>query len=751
MAYTPNRAVSSAGGTEGRQQFIWEIAAATVADKPGILSLVAVNDSGVRTPYFYWTDSNGILRQHTSIPTNQDSDGSAVGAAASVTLDTAYDNGATVNGAISPGTAIKLGGAGASDNVSIYHDATDLYFTVNAGDLRITAADDIFLVATGGNIDLGSSALGTTGTINIGADSVNLTLGASGATDAYIQFNGTDLILYSSLAGAQTLSSLASPTLTNPTVTGDLTITDGKHTWTDAAAEVAGAWTFSNTTTDAIQITSGDTTGNVLSITANSITTNGAALYVASSLTAGYFAEFYNGAANVFTVGRYGATVIGGNAGTDVLTVTAGDVQLTAGDIDIDLGVITIDNTADEGNTIKRNNATGTAPVLEIEETHATGGTTLLIDSNATDANDALQVTHDGTGYGLSVIGTAVTGKQALFQGPASQTVSSVVVDGTTGSWIGAAATGMLHLSSDGALVADASLLRISSTGAISAANDGACLEVVETGAAKATTYAVRIASTSNEALHVDTGLSLFDERITITLDDNTGPALAITNPDTTGNTNAVTIAPSGSGAGLQISPQEADTMAISVVGLASSTVSQIKVDGSAGAGWLGAANIGMLHLVNDGTYADVAASELYIGNSGVPVNDSRGHCLRIVDTGNAAAGTMAYPVYISSNDATVGGVYLTTAAGTTALNVAAGKASFAEIATFATGLCTYCADTDTANPPTNANMISAFGAAATVGAGFIGIIDDANGHANEYICWSDGTKFWYVTGTAGA
>lgn len=53
--------------------------------------------------------------------------------------------------------------------------------------------------------------------------------------------------------------------------------------------------------------------------------------------------------------------------------------------------------------------------------------------------------------------------------------------------------------------------------------------------------------------------------------------------------------------------------------------------------------------------------------------------------------------------------------------------------------------------PPTNAEMVSAFGAAATVGAGFIALVDDNNGHADEFIVWSDGTKYWYATGTACA
>uniref|UniRef100_A0A6M3IHZ4 Uncharacterized protein n=1 Tax=viral metagenome TaxID=1070528 RepID=A0A6M3IHZ4_9ZZZZ len=57
--------------------------------------------------------------------------------------------------------------------------------------------------------------------------------------------------------------------------------------------------------------------------------------------------------------------------------------------------------------------------------------------------------------------------------------------------------------------------------------------------------------------------------------------------------------------------------------------------------------------------------------------------------------------------------------------------------------------DFNSSNPPTNAELISEFGAAATVGVGFTAIVDDADGHANEYLIFSDGTKYWYITAAA--
>lgn len=67
------------------------------------------------------------------------------------------------------------------------------------------------------------------------------------------------------------------------------------------------------------------------------------------------------------------------------------------------------------------------------------------------------------------------------------------------------------------------------------------------------------------------------------------------------------------------------------------------------------------------------------------------------------------------------------------------------------TGMRTVMSTADVSNPPTDAECIAAFGAAATVGAGFFAFIDDNAGHANEYLVFSDGTKYWQVTATACA
>jgi len=404
------------------------------------------------------------------------------------------------------------------------NSGADAKFTVGAdGATTIAgvAAGTAALTLTAGDITV------TSGAINIAADSQNLTLGASGATDSYIQFDGSDLIFYdSTLGGTRTLSQLAGGGLVSPTISGNMVITDGTLTWTDASDEQAGTFTFNGTSVTDIGVTSATTSGTCLSITADSITT-GSIFYAESStsgMTTGNFYEAYNGSATVFEVGLYGAVTIAGNAATDVLTVTAGDIQLTAGDIDIDLGRITVDNTADEGNTIKRNNATGTAPVLEVEQTHATGGVSFLVDQNATGDVNALEVTNAGTGFSVTSTGGAAGSEGFEFICGTSGTGIGLLLDGTTATngWVGAASTGYLQITSDGTLAqTTASLVRLAFSGTSASGGAGTCLRIEDTSTSGGgTEYAAYISSTNSEALHVDAGTVQFDEAVTLGVND---------------------------------------------------------------------------------------------------------------------------------------------------------------------------------------------------------------------------------------
>ena len=78
MAVLENTAVTFFGDRRNRQQMILGIPAQSASDKPGILCLQDVDNSGVIGNNYFWFDSTGQPRYDTSIPTNQDSDGTAM-------------------------------------------------------------------------------------------------------------------------------------------------------------------------------------------------------------------------------------------------------------------------------------------------------------------------------------------------------------------------------------------------------------------------------------------------------------------------------------------------------------------------------------------------------------------------------------------------------------------------------------------------------------------------------------------------
>lgn len=71
----------------------------------------------------------------------------------------------------------------------------------------------------------------------------------------------------------------------------------------------------------------------------------------------------------------------------------------------------------------------------------------------------------------------------------------------------------------------------------------------------------------------------------------------------------------------------------------------------------------------------------------------------------------------------------------------------------FTQGILTKVAvnDISSATIPTSAECVTAFGAAADVGVGFIGIINDNAGDANNYLVFSNGTSYYFLKFTKTA
>ncbi len=54
----------------------------------------------------------------------------------------------------------------------------------------------------------------------------------------------------------------------------------------------------------------------------------------------------------------------------------------------------------------------------------------------------------------------------------------------------------------------------------------------------------------------------------------------------------------------------------------------------------------------------------------------------------------------------------------------------------------------NTASPPTDAQLDTAFGIPSTVGAGFTAVLDDNGAGNNVYLIVSDGTNWWHAAMT---
>lgn len=49
---------------------------------------------------------------------------------------------------------------------------------------------------------------------------------------------------------------------------------------------------------------------------------------------------------------------------------------------------------------------------------------------------------------------------------------------------------------------------------------------------------------------------------------------------------------------------------------------------------------------------------------------------------------------------------------------------------------------------PTKAELTTSFGNPATIGRGFIGTVDDADGDTNSYIVWASDANYYWLKGT---
>lgn len=357
--------------------------------------------------------------------------------------------------------------------------------TVTAGDVTMTSGHLVMtsgnLTMTAGNLSMVSGDLDLTdGSVKISKDNEMLTLGASDATDSYLKFDGTDLIFYDSNYGSETTLTQLQTVGADPTITGDVTISDGKLDWTNGTDEVAGTWSFAGTSNNDISWASSVTTGKCLSITADNIT-SGSMVYLDNTAAGftGKYLQCFDGVADDFSVGANGLTTIAGSAaGTDALVVTVGDLFLSDTDgsvIESENGTATVLTVDNKGGAIADNSA---VLLIDAGGTPAAAGSNLLrVNFTGTDTNKPMLVEVDGGGKDCSALSL-----------DADPTVNDVA---------------LFH--SDAVLAADKAILRLDHATGASAAGS-ALLRLTESATPNAGAYALEIdAQKDMVALYIDT------------------------------------------------------------------------------------------------------------------------------------------------------------------------------------------------------------------------------------------------------
>lgn len=332
---------------------------------------------------------------------------------------------------------------GAGAVIAITNSGTGNDVTGNGGNWAFTAAGALTCVS------IADSAAGATlqvdgngaGGVNIGSTSTGaITLGrATTITTGGLTVSDTGITIST---GALTVSD-----------TG-ITVSDGLNDFIDNS-NIASALRITNNTVTTFGV-GGASTGMVL-LRSTSLTTGSLlSLQLAEgALVGGFYLRCFDttGAGNVFTLGEDGAVVITGAGGSDMLTVTAGDLvvsdgSLTMTDADNANSFSLTNNTVTTANTftvtgsgvftgtgassfftvVPSGLTTGTA--LAITAAALTTGTGEVVTANAMTTGIALQLTSSGT----------ITTTGAMLD---------VVADSATTAGAGGAGRGLVRVSAD--------------------------------------------------------------------------------------------------------------------------------------------------------------------------------------------------------------------------------------------------------------------------------------------------------------
>ena len=344
----------------------------------------------------------------------------------------------TLAGTHATNAVVTITGSGSGAALQITNSSTGADISGTSATWSVSAAGAaVFTAVTGcdtltaaGNLAIDANG---TGTITLGATSTGaITLTRAVTATASITITGT------ANTGVFTITA------------GDTTISDGSITLTDA--DDAASLTLINNSCAA---------GNLVDINADGIT-SGYALHIDSNnggsfSTGGYF-EVFDGSASCFTIKRYGATIIAGNAATNVFTITAGHAVVTSGNLTLTAGNLVM--------------TSGSFTYTAGDMTMSDGSIAV---TDADDNNSFALVNNTAVGTNAAVVSLAGSG---TYTGSTTKSFMTITPSGlTTGTGVylplAALTEGKgLHITSDVELTTG-SLLYVQNTGANVAMTSG--------------------------------------------------------------------------------------------------------------------------------------------------------------------------------------------------------------------------------------------------------------------------------------
>jgi hypothetical protein len=580
----------------------------------------------------------------------------SAGALVSYTLNDAYDDGVVLT--VDNGAVVMNGVAQATAVLSL------------TGDAGTTAPILLFTNAGSGNDITGTSSLwsvAATGAaifLSVATD----TISSAGATDLTLETNaGTNsskIVITDAANGAITAAMngtgkfvISGTTETNvgfQLTNGDAAISDGSLTIIDDDNAATVTITTTGNSNCLTIVADSVATGNVIDVNADGVT-SGALIHLDSSAAGmvGSFIDCYNGAGSVFTIGVDGATVIAGTAsGSNVLTLTLGDLKLSG-------GAQFITQTANAAALTIVADATVGNIVIDVNADGVTTGTLLHLDTSAAGFAGKYIQCYDGAADDFSV---GVDGATIITTSAAGTIGLTITHAGTTGDAMQIAATALttgdaLQIASTGVTIAAGELLKITNT---------------ENGNATATPKTGNVASITSSVTQTTASATFDYDNLLVSRSDisnnagftltSTGSTLKVLH---TATQTAGTLADSSVGLEIeqvgatgytgnvvQVTGVAVGARAIDVISAATS-VSDVRITGSG----VKASTKGVLEVTSSGATA-AGGAVLRVSASGVPAAATS----YLAVFTNAAATVAANPVcvYINGKDSTAASLQVT-------------------------------------------------------------------------------------------